>query len=543
MVEVRASRLAAEVLADEGLVADVTRMESQAAGLLDDNTGEVRASRASIEVLAAEPGYPGVTRVEVQAAGLHTGAVEAQVSRISMEVLASPDDSAAVTRVEIQAAGLHTGAVEAEVSRISLECLARQGSAGLVEPLDLADDISVFLHNWVTRAELTSSFRTSVTYSPATAAEARRGLTVKPYRTMKLEWMVCDGLDLTRLERIEVLLRRIGNERFQVPIYMDQQELDASYISSDTTINVPTRRARFFAGARAVIVQLDAFGQPASFSFHVIESMTNTSLTFDATLGVAVPAGSLVFPVMDCEIILDVEAEYATSRVPVVRMTVAEAPGASQLPPLKSDNPTGASQYDGRPIWYTEPDWSTGITKGRSRYGNTTQEGRAPFVHPEGDRSRQTHKYVLNGTREDMWNVLEFFETRRGRLRSFWHIDQDQYLIAVSLDASGTFIGIDPIGDLADFSEEMDYIGLIMEDGTYYVREAVTIQEILGVFRVTVDVPVGLNLDTADVVRVARARASRFDSDAFTEVWTHTGYMTCSVEIVEALNEGNVSTT
>jgi len=116
------------------------------------------------------------------------------------------------------------------------------------------------------------------------------------------------------------------------------------------------------------IVQLDFCHQPVSFSFHTISDMTNDSLTFTSTLGVAVTAGSYVFPVMDCEVALDVDADYSTARVPTVKLTVTEAPGASQLPPIKSDTPSGALlAHDDRPVWYEEPDWSRGITKGRSR--------------------------------------------------------------------------------------------------------------------------------------------------------------------------------
>lgn len=552
MVEVRISREALEALAAEPLTGGVTRLDVQAAGLAD-GTDEVQASRVAIEVLAAEPLTGGVSRLDVQAAGLADATIEVQASRVAVEVLGMVALGGGVTRLDVQAAGLADAATEVQITRIAGEALARQGSAGPVSPLALGDDAHIFLHNWVKAAELTTSFRNDISRSPVTGAESRLGLSIKPYRTMKLQWQVCPQpgpgqvQSLVELERLEVLLRRLTNARFQVPIYKDQAILGAGYTSVDTTILLDTSVRRFFPGARVAIVQLDACNQVTSFSFHIIDVMTSASLTFDAQLGITVPAGSYVFPMMDCEVLLDVQANYTTSRVPTVTLTVAEAPGDSQLPPLKSDTPTGAEQYAEageplRPIWFEEPNWLRGIKKGRSRQGTRTRGGRADFVNVEATRSRQTHSYQLQGKRAEMWNALVFFETRRGSLRAFWHIDQDQYLEAVDIDASGTFVGVSKIGDVADFTEEMDFVGIVMDDGKVFVRKVVTIQEILTVFRMTLDQSIDLNLDPADVARVARARLTRYKTDSITERWTHTGLMTMSVQFIEVLDEGDQTT-
>ena len=435
--------------------------------------------------------------------------------------------------------------VEVQVSRVVIETLARQGSAGPITPLALVDDAYIFLHNWATKARMKTSFRTDVTRSPDSGSESRRGLNVKPFRTMDLEWTVCDpnspsGVgSLEELERLEVFLRRLTDQRFQVPIYMDQQELGAAYGSGDSTILVPTNQARFFEGQRVAIVQLDYCFRPQSFSFHIIEDMTNAQLTFDAPLGIAVPAGSLVFPLMDCEVALEVSANFLSARVPTVKLTVSEAPGASQLPPLKSDNPTGATlAHDDRPVWFEEPDWARGITKGRSRDGGRSRSGRADFVNLKGDRSRQTHKFEIRSNRTSMWNALEFFETRRGRLRSFWHIDQDQYFELVEIDVGGAFLGIsENTLDLADTQEEFDAVGLVMADGTAYVTDVSSVLNILTKFTVTFVTPLPAGLLLADAVRVARARLVRFSSDEFTETWDHTGLCSAGIDVIETLNE------
>lgn len=546
MVQVNITRQTVEALADEGDVLDVSRLDVQVAAT-GAHASQVNVTRQTVEVLAVEPNIPSAGRIDNQVAALNTGTAQVNVTRQSIEVLAGPDSTSAANRIDLQVAAANTGTAQVNITRQSIECLARQGSAGPVTPVALMDDAYIFLHNWATKAKISTSFRTDVKASPDSGAESRRGLNVKPFRTMDLEWTICDGDttagvgSLVELERLEVFLRRMTDQRFQVPIYMDQVELAADYLAADDTILMHTREGRFFPGQRVAIVQLDFCNQPVSHSFHTIDDMTNDQLTFDATLGVNIAAGSYVFPIMDCEVQLEVSATYRTARVPVLKMTVSEAPGASQLPPLKSDTPTGAQlAHDDRPVWFEEPDWSKTVTKGRSRQGNRSSEGRADFVSVEGDRSRQTHKFSITGSRADMWNCVEFFETRRGRLRAFWHIDQDQYMQPIDIDISGNFVSVRAADlDLADTQEELqgEAIGVVMADGSHYVRPVSTLLSILTVFRASVSTPFPTGLLLADIHRVARARLVRFARDEFTETWTHTGYMEAKIDLIEVLNE------
>jgi hypothetical protein len=545
MVETRISRAAVEVLADEGAVAGVNRLTTQVLAV-GDQSNSIGVSRVAVEVLAVEPDVGAVNRLTTQVLAVGDQSAPIGVSRVAIEVLAGPDAACAVNWLTTQVLAAGDSPAPVGISRVSVECLARQGSAGTVIPLALADDAYLFLHNWASKAVMRTSFRTAVATSPTSGAESRRGLNVKPYRVLDLEWTVCDpttttGINsLIELERLEVALRRMTNARFQMPIYMDQVELPVSYITTDTTILIPTREGRFFPGQRVAIVQLDACNQPVSHTWHIIEDMANDSLTFDAALGVNVAAGSLVFPVMDCEVELEVTARYSTARVPTLKMTVSEAPGASQLPPLKSDTPTGAENFEDRPIWAEEPDWTKPLKKGRERAGSRTNEGRADFVSSEGDRSRQTHQFDINGTRADMWNCLEFFETRRGRLRSFWHIDQDQYMEIIAIDAAGADVSISENDlDLADTQEEFTHVGLVMSDGMVYVRDVSQIQAILTVFQIDLITSLPAGLLFTDVHRIARARLTRFVKDEFVETWLHTGYMSAKIDIIEVINEAD----
>lgn len=535
MVEVRATRLASEVLAGEGTSAGVTRVDVQVAADTTE-TAPVRVTRMAVEVLSTPPGSLSVTRVDVQvAAEASAAATEVQVTRLAAEVLASQALSAAITRVDVQVGALTEVSAPVRISRISLEALAREGTSRSVTPLDLADDAYIFLHNWATQAQLTSSFLNDVTYSPDSGAESRRGLGGKPSRTIEIEWLICDR-DIP-LERFEVMLRRMTEGRFQMPLYMDQAELGAAYGSGDSVLAVDTTQGRWFQGQRIAVVQLDASNQVDSFSWHIISSLTDSAITLSSTLGVDVASGSLVYPIMDCEATLEVAVEFITDRVARFTLECIEVPGSSQLPAVKADTPTGFDTLDGAPVWFEQPDWSTSVTRGRTRDGSVSSDGRASFVDLQSSRARVTHDYTVSGKRDAMWPVVEFFETRRGRLRSYWHIDIDSTFTPINVDPSGTFVSVSKLGTLAQFDVEFDYVGIVMNDGRVFVRQVDNIQEVLSVFRITMNTTITAGLATADIHRICRARRVRFGQDDLTEVWTHTNYCAIDLTQVEVLDE------
>ena len=553
MVDVRISRVNVDVAADPGAVAGISRVEAEVATPAGEATAavDVQVSRLAVEVLHDAPVQVSVSRIDAEVAtpsGQSNSVDSLMISRLSVEVAYGVIERAAISRVDAEVAtkvNEATATVDVQVSRVSMETAFRRGSAGIVDPLDLADGIEVFLHNWVDEAILSTSYPTDVSQSAVTGAESRVALTLRPDRTIRLVWEEDDEQgDKQRLDRLLVMLRKLTDERIAIPLYMDQRELAADYLSTDDTVFFDTSKGRWGLGARVVIVQLDMDGSYDSHSFHIIESMGDDHLTFDAALGVDVAAGSFIMPMMDCEITLEADLKYDTALDARVEMELQEVQGSSALLPTKSDFPTDAQSFDDAPIFDVEPDWIQGIKVGRSRQGQRYHQGRGDRVYKAAARSRQTHEMLLTGNRDDMWRVVEFFDTRRGRTRTFWLIDQQQVWDTAQVDPAGTFVSVNAIGDFDDFKAELEggWVGLIMSDGTMYVREAVTVQEILTVFRITVnpDLPAGLNAN--DVALIARARRTRFASDEMEERWKHSGYMSTTLSFIETLEEKDVDT-
>lgn len=544
MVAVRVSRLNVDVVADPGAIVGAGRVDAevgaptQAANAVDP----VQVSRLAVEVVASAAARVGASRVDAEV-GVPTQAANAvdpvQVSRLAVEVVAGVPTTVSTSRVDAEV-GVPTQQVNAvdpvQISRLALEVLARRGSAGPISPLALASGIEVFLHNWATEGVLHSSYLTDVSISAETGAESRVGLVLKPERTMDLVW---ETDDLARLDRLLVMMRKLTDERVAVPLYPDVRDLNQAYLSTDDTVFVDTTRGRWSLGGRVAIVQLGFSGSYASHTFHIIADIEDDRLVFSAQLGVAVPVGAQILPMMDCEVLLEAELAYSTGCLGRMEMTVQEVAGASALNPTKTDIPVGGQSFQGVPIFIEEPDWIEEVRVGRNRQGKSYGQGRTKLVDTTAARSRQTHSMVFTGDRETMWQLVEFFDTRRGRLRSFWLVDQQQIWEVASIDPAGQFVGVAEFGDFADFQAELEgeWLGLVMEDGTVYVREVTTVQQVLTVFRCTVSPVLPASLSPADVRRVARARRTRFESDEMEERWSHAGYMATEFDFLEVLEE------
>lgn len=557
MVAVQITRQSAEVLAESTAPAAVTRVDLEYASEAEtaNAVDPVRITRQSAEILRKVAVTAAVGRVDMEVASEAEGANAVdpiRVTRQSVEVLTSISPRATITRLDMEVASEAetANAVDpARVTRQTAEVLARRGSAGVVVPLALNDDAEIFMHDWADQLVLRSSYLTDVTIA-GTGAESRLGLRLKPSRSMDVVWRQTrdefDANDLSRLDRLYVFLRRLTGTRFAIPLYPDQRVLSQSYTSLDDELLIDTTRGRWFPGARVAVVQLTWTGSYLSHSFHLIESLQSDRLVLTTGLGLTVAAESLVIPMIDCEVALEAALLHEIGCLAEVTVTVDEVPGASQLPATKSDTPDGTPTHLSIPILDVDPDWSNGVRRGRSRQGSEFQSGRARGVSTFADRSREKHELHFTNQRgcgpggQDFWKLVQFFDTRRGRLRSFWHIDQER--IWECAQVTTAFISVVPFGDFDDFSEELQggQVGLIMSDGTFYVRDAVTVQDVASVYRITIDPALPSGLNATDVIRVARARRVRFDSDEMTETWTSAGLAETDLTVLETLEEKDV---
>ncbi|MEK7425259.1 MAG: hypothetical protein AAB131_15620, partial [Actinomycetota bacterium] len=249
---------------------------------------------------------------------------------------------------------------------------------------------------------------------------------------------------------------------------------------------------------------------------------------------------TIVFPTMDVEVNLQSSVQFHTEIVGDVPLRLEEVVGQSAIPPSASGKPDGFDEYREQPIFSLPHNWSEPFETRFLREGLHTARGRGFVIEPRGDRHRTIFSFKFGpADREEFWNLLRFFDTRRGRCRSFWMIDQENDWVVTSITGGGTLIDFVPLGDFAAFQDEMQYVGFVLEDGTHVVREAVTIQDVSSSWRITVPEDVGFVV--GDIRRTARARLVRFKEDELQETWDHTGAVTSEFELIEVLEEKDVT--
>lgn len=539
MVRVNLTRESVEVVSSTEPTVGITRQNAEVLGAASEaNAERVDATRFSYEMIFQTPDTIGVTRQNAEVIGNASQANAEQINftRQSWEMIFNTPRTPSITRQNAEVLG-NAGQANNErlnLTRMGFEVLSRKGPNNVV-PLALAADVDFFFHNWSQAPALESGWLTDIQLA-STGAEERRGLTQRPLRTMSLNWLVSER---SEADRMLVALRKMAAGRFQIPLYMDQAPLTAAALSGTNVLTMDPTIGRFFNGGRVAIVRRSGAGgmTPSMVQYHQIASRTTSTMTLVGNLTANVLVGDLVFPLIDCEIMLTPSMQYVKAYGATVKLTVTEVAGPSQLPARISDFPDGFSRFRGKPIFNIEPDWVNGVDVGVSRQGERANAGRTDLTYVAADRGRQTASYFLSAERDDGLKIIDFFETRRGRLRSFWLVDQDQIWQATA--TTTTFIDINPFGDFDNFQEEMAYVAIVMKDGTIHVREVVTIQAVLGVWRITVDPDLPV-IDLTQVRRIARARFMRFDSDAMTETWDTDNVLTTRLGFIETLEEEDV---
>jgi sRNA-binding carbon storage regulator CsrA len=543
MVFVRVHRHAIEVLAKAPVKAATFRQEIEVA-IQDDGTGQVDVHRHGVEVLAKFPDTAQVSRQEIEVAVQDDGTGQVDVHRHSVEVIAKAPSKVATNRQEIEVAvqDLGTGGL-VQVHRHGIEVLARR-AVPPITPLTYPTGLDFFLHNWVANVDMETRYLTDITRSPTTLAEERRGLLQRPQRLLKTRWLHGSKAEVGRLLHN---LRRLTEDNLMAPLYQDTVVVTTSG-TGQANIYGDFRYRRFYDGGRvAVFTQAptsESLKLAADVDVYQIEAVYADRIEVERNLDQAYANNTwFIVPLMDLEIMLKPKVTQLTDDTAEVALTLNEVVGKNALPPSSTGGvPDGWQQQLGLPVFEINPDWADGITTTYHRYGQRRVEGRKPVVVTNGDRYVQQQDFKLKLEREDYWHVMNLFDSRRGRLDTFWEVDQE-FLWTV-VDTDPTFIDVTPPTDgiFSEFQSEFtDHCGIVMNDGTVYIREVFSISD-TGSWRITLAAgnPLPDPIDVTQIKRFSRARVKRFDQDSIPESWHTTELVDVEFTTIEVLNETEV---
>lgn len=552
MVDIQVGKLGWELLANAPATAKTTRYVTEVVhDQQPDPTAELQIGKLVWELLAEVPPAVKTTRYVVEV--LHDQqadpAAELQVGKLSMELLALQQQVVKTTRYVVEV--LHDQqpdpTAELQIGKLSWEVAAE--SFVRLSPCNVPAFWRYFSHNWAKEFRVETRFNTAVSRGAQSLSEDRTQKWERPRRTVRIEWAE-NGLDDRRnLMDLIQTVREFSREDWMVPFSSDCGLITRNEITSATFVEGIFDDRRFFLGGRVAIVKFNRSTQDVQdengdlFGVH-LTTLLNTagSGEFELTdpLPFDIDGGAAFMVPLICVIpnLLTVVKQHHC-RLWQISVEFTEDGGPTCLPGLIEGNPPGFDVYRDRPIFRPRHNYANPLNIEVLQEGTQQEIGRNTETFIRGATQRVKHRIRMNEERDLAFDYIRFFESRKGRLRSFWLIDQE--MIFEVLDIEPTFIDVRPVGDFVEFQENMEFFGFMMKDGTCFVREIVTFNDLGSVWRLSVVDSLPSGLAFQDVVLAGRARDTRMIEDTFEERWFHGNVVKFQVKTISLLEEKDVT--
>lgn len=392
-----------------------------------------------------------------------------------------------------------------------------------------------FWHNWVSSCRVETRFRTEIVPSRDDGLEERVAAAERPYRSLTLRWTAKDAAEQSR---IHFVLVRAAGQRTYVPIYPDQQITTAT--SNGTTINCPTASSRFAVGSEVLIVSANGVTRERK----TIQSFTGAAITLTGALANAYAAGARVFPLILAEIQPDSGYAAYTRSAGEVDATFVEVFSSASIPAAADiDEPgaLGADTSDANdmvpeaPVLSLAPDFVLPVATPISRPHDRADFGLGTIITPRGPRAAFGWEFnYLTTSKAAAADLHEFFDSRRGRLMPFYWVNPviDWELAAIDVDQ----VDIVGVGNVADLQDALEYVAVVMKDGTTYIRKVASVGTSGANFVINLDVDLPV-LSSGNVDRVTSAHFARFAKDALLQEARTDGVSVWRVSVVEVLGE------
>ena len=415
-----------------------------------------------------------------------------------------------------------------------------------VTPKGLPTPLPNFLFgNWRTQVTMDTQFITDITDAD-TLAEARRGLLIRPRRTIRF---TLTGMSRQQSAGIQQDLLRHANDIVPVPIFQDQAILTGPTESATDKIPVDTTHGRWFVGARIVILKGDVNAAISAVQYLTIATLDPAFIEVNEPLGDGeYVAGDFVIPTIDAQISVESQRiKVHTDFHGEVKFKAVEVTGVSALPRLSTTVPTefflfpSGSGGDDRPIFDIPINYAQSVSESINRDGAKFSSGRGVIVFTRGARARFSFDFSILSQPDEAFQFLKFFDWAQGQLQQFWFPDHLSTLEpATANPPSSGFITVKQNGRLENLQDFLDFV-FIDQDLAFLGIGIVTTVGIDGsnwkinfsnIAQVSVIDP---------YVRLASAHKVRFSNDKITEKWTTDELMSIQLRFKEVLQEKAVA--
>jgi len=416
-----------------------------------------------------------------------------------------------------------------------------------ITPLPIPDVVSNYLEiNWRNSVTINTSFLTDIVSSTKGGYEDRRGLRTRPLRSIS---GLFTSIDSDSAARLQSSILRWSESTRPFPIWPDLATLVTTVYSGDTQLYCNTRGKRIYPGQRLLITDLGPF--PDLWEYVTVD-ITDTSV-LETTINIIgkgptdglvnnYPIGAVVYPCIDADLTLSSKGYLITNRVAELNIIAEETTGNSTIPVADINDLSDFPEipfFNGvpllNPLWHN---WAKRLDFGSSRSG----------VKISGDRGRKTiatdedpsiifNIKTLSKTRIEAATIIKFFESRQGRLFSFWMLNPQDIWILQTADADN--IDIEPDGNFKDYEKYYQYV-CIQKGDKFHISKIDFWNDLGSFYRIQLTDAEAIPAEFLPPDNIFPAHLSRFTQDTLTENWYSSEICEIDLNIKEIRNDSAV---
>lgn len=392
--------------------------------------------------------------------------------------------------------------------------------------------VAVFLPNWSRSVRVSTVWQTDVVESK-TAAEERRGLNGRPYRTLEVDIMTRKSPQVNAMRQ---LLKQASRAATVWPLTCDVTRVTGPV--TGRTIPCETSYRRLFVGQYVLIMRYSRDFQVTQYQWTTVTSITPSSITISEDPTYAWDSNDRVYPAINVRVVPSMSVDVLTDRHYRAKVTLIEVRGKSALPPVETANTTinGFSEWRGIPVLHLKPAWGNPTRTGYKASGGFAEASRDVVYEPRADFPKRLFevKYVFN-RRERFWDLLRLFENCAGRTFPFvFAAHGSEYEVISYVPA---VLSVVATGYEAEWDSDK-LVAIWLRSGYVHVSAVVSVNRTGGgyVDELTLAEPMP-DFPADQILRASQAIVARWDTDELREEWISGNVVQCTMKAVELQRE------
>jgi len=340
--------------------------------------------------------------------------------------------------------------------------------------------------------------------------EKRSSLYTWPRVLLKTSGQLTTDTEINRLKRN---LINYVDELWWIPLWTDETTISSQAASGQKIINVGSTSDRhFYAGRKCIIINPD---DTTDYEYGTIDSLTSSQITVVDNLSATWPVSSLVIPLYAFRFEKKQSIAAVIQNYQKFDFNITEAYETAR-DFTYSVPASGADTYESIDLFLQPFHGEMNYSYNRDySYLQYLGLGVAYSEFDAGENIMGIKASLMRSTRSEIWETLDFFDSKQGRLSRFWVPTWSKDIVPnVAIGATDTVINIENIEYTTHFLPNDvigRYIYIQFPDNSYVCRKIIASTAVT----ITLDSQIGTAVSTAGLDHILDRflNLSRFNID------------------------------